>query len=389
MSTDVIEGFPALGLTEGGPGEILLRRLRLAPLAQRSRRAAIVLAGVTWIPLLVLSAIEHVALGGVRIPFLYDLGVHVRFLVAVPVLVLAEVPIGMRVRQVTARFVEAGLIRKDEQPRFVEIIRRTLDLRDSRVAELLVLAAACAATYGVLANALQAGSTWHTPKLGSSTSVAGLWYGVVSLPIFQFLLFRWVYRMGLWARLLHQLSTLDLHLTPTHPDGAGGVGFLGKVCVPFGSLLFALSAVASSAIATRILFEGASLQNFEVTYAVLVILELVIFSGPLLVLAPTLARVRRTGLREYGTLASRYMQLFDRKWVKDGGAPEELLGTADIQSLADLANSYELVKKMRVVPIELSDFIALTIPAVIPALPLAATVMPVSEILKDLVRLLR
>ena len=48
-----------------------------------------------------------------------------RFLVAVPVLVLAEVPIGMRVRQVTARFVEAALIRKDEQPRFVEIIRRT------------------------------------------------------------------------------------------------------------------------------------------------------------------------------------------------------------------------------------------------------------------------
>ena len=105
--------------------------------------------------------------------------------------------------------------------------------------------------------------------------------------------------------------------------------------------------------------------------------------------APTLARVRHTGLREYGTFASRYTQLFDRKWVKDGGAPEELLGTADIQSLADLGNSHELIKKMRVVPIELSDFIALTIPAVIPALPLVATVMPVSDILKDLVQLLR
>ena len=115
------------------------------------------------------------------------------------------------------------------------------------------------------------------------------------------------------------------------------------------------------------------------TYAVLVVLELVVFGGPLLVFAPTLARVRRTGLREYGTLASRYTQLFERKWVKGGGAPEELLGTADIRSLADLGNSYELVKKMRVVPIELSDFIALTIPAVIPALPLAATVMPVAR----------
>src|SRR5262247_696897 len=107
MSTDVIEGFPPLALTEGGPGESLLRRLRLAPLAQRARRAAVVLAAITWIPLLILSAIGHVALVGVPIPFLHDLGAHVRFLVAVPLLVLAEIPIGVRVRQVTARFVEA------------------------------------------------------------------------------------------------------------------------------------------------------------------------------------------------------------------------------------------------------------------------------------------
>ena len=79
---------------------------------------------------------------------------------------------------------------------------------------------------------------------------------------------------------------------------------------------------------------------------------------------------------------------FERKWVKDGGATDGLLGTGDIQSLADLGNGYELAKKMRVVPMELRDFIAMAIPG-IPALPLAATVMPVSEILKDLLQLFR
>lgn len=92
---------------------------------------------------------------------------------------------------------------------------------------------------------------------------------------------------------------------------------------------------------------------------------------------------------KYGTLASRYTQKFDSKWIDEiNPAGEPLLGTADIQSLADLGNSYEVVRKMRAVPIELSDFIAMALPGVIPALPLAASVMPVGEILKGILRLL-
>ena len=92
---------------------------------------------------------------------------------------------------------------------------------------------------------------------------------------------------------------------------------------------------------------------------------------------------------QYGTLASRYTQLFASKWVNViNPAEEPLLGTADLQSLADLGNSYELVRKMRIVPIELSDFIGIALPGVIPALPLAAAVMPVGEILKGILRLL-
>jgi hypothetical protein len=142
-------------------------------------------------------------------------------------------------------------------------------------------------------------------------------------------------------------------------------------------------------MATRILFEGARVNDAGRPYAALVILELLVFAGPLLTFAPTLVRVRRTGLREYGALASRYTQLFDRKWVKDASPSAEVLGTGDIQSLADLGTSYQVVKKMHAVPIELRDFIAMAVPALIPALPLAATVIPVSDILKDLVHLIR
>jgi hypothetical protein len=67
---------------------------------------------------------------------------------------------------------------------------------------------------------------------------------------------------------------------------------------------------------------------------------------------------------------------------------EPLLGTADIQSLADLGNSYALAKGMRALPITTSDFVAMAIPGVIPAIPLAATVMPISEVVKGLLKLL-
>jgi hypothetical protein len=268
------------------------------------------------------------------------------------------------------------------------MIRETLRLRDSRVAELVVLAAAWVAGYGMLASSIQRGSTWYTPEACGHMTPVGYWYAVVSLPIFHFLLYRWLYRMVVWTRFLRALSTLDLELVPTHPDGAAGLGFLGKACIPFGGILFAVSAAVASTIATHVLFEGASLERFQVSYGALFALTLAIFGGPLLVFVPVLARVKRQGLAAYGTLASHYTQAFDRKWVQGDPPDEPLLGSADVQSLADLGNSYELIRKMRAAPIELRDVVAMAIPGVIPVIPLAATVMPLSEILKDLLRLL-
>jgi len=87
--------------------------------------------------------------------------------------------------------------------------------------------------------------------------------------------------------------------------------------------------------------------------------------------------------------AARYTRLFERKWVRGIDATDEsLLGTGDIQSLADLGNSYENLKKLRPVPIAFGDFVAMAIPGAVPALLLATAVMPVSEILKGLLHLL-
>jgi hypothetical protein len=381
---------PELSLMEGGPGDALMKKLRLIrpELGAASSRTAIFLAAITWLPLLVFSVVEGLALGGAKIPFLYDIAAHARFLVAVPILVLAEIPIGRGLRGIAKHFLDAGLVREEERKRFASAVVDTVRFHDWRLAELTLLALAYITTYAAISKtSLQSGNMWYESSGTLGLSPVGFYYAFVALPIFQFLVYRWGYRMFLWTRFLWHVSKLDLLLTPTHPDGAGGLGFLGKGSTPFGVILFALSSVVSAAIATRILFGGATLEEFGVTYAAFILLALLVFAGPLVLFAPKLLNLKQTGLLQYGTLATRYTQLFGSKWV-DGNDTEPLLGTADIQSLADLGNSYEVVRKMRAVPIELSDFIAMALPGVIPALPLAATVMPVSEILKGILRLL-
>jgi len=376
-------------LTECGPGAAILKRLHLVRQERGANpgRTALILMAFTWVPLLVLCVFEGLAVGGVKIPFLYDIAAHTRFLIAVPVLLLADVPIGVRLGGIMRHFVSAHLVPEGELGKFDKILADSLRFRDSHVGEIIVLITTYLATYNALSGSSV--STWFRASPGRGLTPVGSWYALVALPILQFLIFRWIYRMAVWTGFLWKVSRLELRLTPTHPDTAGGLAFLGKALIPFGTVLFALSAVVSSEIATRILFAGAKLSDYIWSYLSLFVLALGVFAGPLLIFVPKLAVLKQRGLMEYGTLGSEYTQAFHRRWVgKTEPANEPLLGTGDIQSLADLGNSFGIIRSMRILPVEFSDFLAFVLPALIPALPLAATVMPVGEIVKVLFRLI-
>jgi hypothetical protein len=233
--------------------------------------------------------------------------------------------------------------------------------------------------------------TWYaTPSAsGPALSLAGLWYGYVSLPIFQFLLCRWYFRVFIWARFLFRVSRLDLRLLPTHPDRLGGLGFLANTVYAFAPLAAAHGAMLAGPFANRIFYAGASVTQFRMEAFALVAVVLGMVFGPLLVFAPRLTEARRTGLREYGTLAERYTRAFDEKWLRGGAGPgEQLLGSGDIQSLADLGNSLEVIRSMRAVPITKEALFQLGMVTFAPMLPLLLTAMPLEELLKRLFGLL-
>ncbi len=381
-------------LVLGGPLFQLLRKAHLSDDALTMvRQRVIVIALIAWLPLLVLSAAKGQLLRSSAVPFLLDVEVHVRFLVALPLLITAELIVHRRMRPLLQQFLERNLIPENAMPRFEASIASAFRLRNSVLAEVLLIAV----VYGVgiliiwrQYLALDA-ATWYATSSadGSKLTLAGIWYGYVSLPIFQFLLVRWYFRLFIWTRFLWQVSRIQLSLIPTHPDRVGGLNFLSNTVYAFTMLAVAHGALLAGQLANRIFFAGAALTEFKAEIALMVGFLLCLVLGPLLVFALQLAAAKRKGLREYGTLAERYVREFDAKWLR-GGAPadEPFVGSADIQSLADLSNSYEVVRTMRIAPITRDAIVRLAAATVTPILPLLLTMMPVETLVKQLVSIL-
>ena len=343
---------PDFSLVLGGPLFQLLRRAHLSDDALTlARRRIVVIALLAWLPLLVLSVLEGRALGGsVAVPFLHDIEVHIRYLVVLPLLIGAELVVHQRMRSVVAVFLERRLIPEHALPRFDAAVASAVRLRNSVLAEVLLIAFVY--VVGILIvwrqyMALDA-STWYaTPSAdGSTLSLAGIWFGYLSLPLFQFLLVRWYFRLFIWARFLWQVSRIELSLVPTHPDRLGGLGFLSKTVHAFTLLAVAHGAILAGPLANRIFYLGAGLLEFKVEIAVVLLLVLAVVIAPLLVFAPQLAQAKRDGLREYGTL-SRALRARVRRQVAArrrarrrgvrrqrrhpvaGGSGEQLRGGAD------------------------------------------------------------
>jgi hypothetical protein len=196
-------------------------------------------------------------------------------------------------------------------------------------------------------------NTWYSTVTagGNTLAPAGYWYVFVALPIIQFIALRWYFRLLIWSRLLWQISQLKLNLVPSHPDGCCGLGFLGSIAFALAPFLFAHSVLLAGYLADRILYQGARLPDQKIEIVAVALFLYLLALGPLCVFAPGLIRERERGLYTYGPLASEYVVGFERKWMQ-GQRPsgEDLMGSSDIQSLADLANSFAVVKRVQPFP---------------------------------------
>jgi hypothetical protein len=185
---------------------------------------------------------------------------------------------------------------------------------------------------------------------------------------------------------MFRLSRLDLVLLPSHPDRSGGLRPIAQVHQYWAIVVFAMSSLLSAHVGLEIVEGGRVLTDFRLELAAFLALSLLVLFAPLLAFSGKLLAARNRGLIDYGLLAAEYTRAFDKRWMGRPRGEHELLGSADIQSLADLANSYEVVHRLRFVPFELLNAFVIVLSVALPFAPLVFTVFSPIDVVRQLVQ---
>lgn len=385
--TSEVADAQQFSLVQGGPlFQLLLRSGLVQPSMGLLARRMVIITSVAWVPLLILAVASGDAFGGSDIPFFSDIGAHVRLLISLPLLIAAEVIVHHRIRATVAQFIERGIVPDDQRPAFDDAVAMAMRMRNSVTAELVVLAIAWLGGQS-LANhylSMQTASWYATPDgQGVSFTAAGYWYAFISLGLLRFIALRWYFRLLVWYVFLWRVaSRVRLSLNALHPDRAAGLGFLAGSVFAFQPILLAHTFTISGVLFGKILYEGASLHQFKVEIAVWVVVLVFLMLAPMLCFTMRINAAKRAALREYGIVASHYVTDFHRRWIANARQNDEaLLGSADIQSLADLSNSFDVVQETRMVPFDQRTVLRLAFVTILPLLPLTLTVLPVEELI--------
>jgi hypothetical protein len=332
---------------------------------------------ITWLPLLVVAAIER-RVWGTWPALIGEPTVHARLLLGVPMLLLAECWADVLSRRTAGLLLDHGVVDERSLARAVAPAKR---LRDSPLAEGVLLLLAVA---GGLA-ALAGWGPWRgsAPALAAAdVSAARVWYGLVALPLVQWLLYRWLWRYVVWTIALVRIARSRPHVEPAHPDGAGGLAPLSLTSRSFAAVAGACSCVLATDWAARIVDGRAMLADFGAPLALFFAIVLTLVLAPLLAFTPQLARAHLLGTREYGRLAADFARVFRRRWLHRRAVASS--GSPDFEAMANLGAVYDRVASIRLVPFPPRAAFQLAAWTLVPMAPLLLLEVPLAELLRML-----
>jgi hypothetical protein len=374
-------------LFRGGPPE---RLQRLGALIRDKRphtlRRSLVVVALIWLPLAVLSGIHGDLVGrGSWNSFLTDFGAQTRFLIVPPLLILAESLCWPRLGALAAEFLESGLIRPSDYPRYREATASTRRLMNSTAAEIITLLVAYALALTLfLSHPVRELPGWHGfhGATGFAFSPAGWWGMLVSLPLLLLLELGWIWRLCLWTRFLWLMNRLDLRLVAAHPDHSAGLRFLGYSLRAFLPIAFVFGVVVAGPVLNQVVYLGQPPMQFKYLIGGTAVLAVLALAGPLLIFVFRLIEVQRQGMLTYGMLAARMGEQFEDKWLSSGTVlGREALSASDFSSTTDLYSIVANVYAMEIVPVDLKNLLLLFAAAALPFAPVALLSAPLDVIL--------
>ena len=339
-----------------------------------TKRRALLIAIVSWAPIIIL---EQLFPGSRLVP---DQGIHVRYLIAAPLLILAESICGMRLTAIARHFLIGNLVLERDRPRFERIMDSSRHLLASRAVEIVAWIAAYALTAALLGKTSANWREW---------SQAMWWNAIVSLPLLLLLLLGWVWRLVVWTRFLALVARLDLRLVASHPDRAAGLGFVAQSLRAFAVVALAIGTILAGATA-RAVMHTRTIPSANMHFNIGVVVGIaVVFTLPLFVLIPILAKTHRRAVVEYGELAGDVGRVFEAKWVtnRSRSTREAGIQEPDFSATTDLYQVVSNVYAMRIIPVSLTELAILVLASFLPFVPVVLLTVPPSVIfekLKDL-----
>jgi hypothetical protein len=353
-------------------------------------RRAVFFALLTWLPLVAWALYTgRILPGGVDEPLVMHFGVHVRFLLAVPALILGEAMAHRVSTTLIPYFLTSGVVPPAQRGAFVRVVGSVARLRDRTLPWLLIAVVVLAWTIlQPVAVGSEAGheAKWASSAEGGGLGFGGWWFLYVSRPIFSVLLAAWLWRLALVFVLLKRIAGLELSIVPTHPDGAGGLGFVKDMPKAFSLLAFATSAVVASRLAHDVIYHDVSLLSLKVVLGGFVVMVIAVCVAPLLALARPLAAAKRRALLEYGALVGKHGRLVRQRWILgEKLADDGLIQAAEIGPVADTLALYDAVRRMQAVPFGKTTLIGIAVPTLVPILVLLSTQVPIKEVLKKII----
>ena len=372
----------------GGPFHRFMLAARLiSPEGFSPLRPALVVAGITWIPLMTIGLVQRLIVGKMD-PILADFSVHARLLIAIPCIFLADLMLDAHCVLALGRFVRDDLAEERDEHAMRRIIERARRLRDSVVPEAIILLIAFGADLLMLLHVFSPSVLFDTSWTQHRHSAVQLWYAVLILPAFQFLVGRWFWHWAIWTRVLFDISRLRLRLVPTHPDYAGGIALLSKPIDAFAVFTLGASSVVAGAWYTQVMLGRAQARSFAPKLLLLVCLAELVAFGPLLVFYGHMRRARLRGNVQYSALATRMNRAFHERWILAGEPARFLLDRPDVSALTDLMSAYERMRQMRRVPFDRDAAISVLAATLGPMLPVATTEIPLADLAKHLAKAL-
>ena len=217
---------------------------------------------------------------------------------------------------------------------------------------------------------------------GARLTAAGWWCVLVSNPLFLFLLLRWLWRHAVWGLLLRDLARLELRLVATHPDGAGGLAFIGQYPNAFAAFVFALSCVLGAAIAHTLLRGGLTATAYGQLMGAWLVVVIILFGAPLLAFSGPLQRLKGATLLTANSVATRHERAVERELLgRNMAAASDAEATASAD-IPDPSKLHATASKLSTFLISRSAIVPVAAAALLPLVAAGATQLPFRELLK-------